>query len=50
MRDSRMNAYGVKSKSHTVDLTSENCFLVENVGISLLSGLMITSENVLSYF
>ena len=37
MRDSRMNAYGVKSKSHLVYLTSENCFLVENFRISLLS-------------
>ena len=37
MRDSRMNAHGVKSKSHLVYLTSENCFLVENFRISLLS-------------
>ena len=37
MHGSRMNAYGVKSKSHLVYLTSENCFLVENFGISLFS-------------
>ena len=37
MRDSRMNAHGVKSKSHLVYLTSKNCFLVENFRISLLS-------------
>ena len=37
MRDSCMNPDGVKSKSHLVYLISENCFLVENFGISLLS-------------
>ena len=37
MRDSSMNAYGVKSKRHLVYLTSEKYFLVENFGISLLS-------------
>ena len=37
MRDTRMNPYGVKSKSHLAYLTTENCFFVENFGIYLLS-------------